>query len=175
MSDEAKRTDGGVDPKVWLRGADETPEAWANRLHEGVRGEAAKVDVLLNQVVTLEDDLANRIMSEFDDVLSDESRKFWRGQILANREEATAALIEFATAKRAAVGGNVRRPLHNRALARPVVSAAAGAGSPSAGSGQGVDGDDRAAKIRNRAHEISRAERVPFSAAFRRAERELAG
>ena len=37
------------------------------------------------------------------------------------------------------------------------------------------DTDDRAAKIRNRAHEISKAERVPFSAAFRRAEKELGG
>jgi hypothetical protein len=57
-----------------------------------------------------------------------------------------------------------------------LVPAAAGgaAAGPSTGSGQG-DTDDRAAKIRNRAHEISRAERVPFSAAFRRAEREMMG
>ena len=47
----------------------------------------------------------------------------------------------------------------------------AGGGAVAAAS----EADDRAAKIRNRAHEISRAERVPFSAAFSRAERELAG
>ena len=45
-----------------------------------------------------------------------------------------------------------------------------GAGQTGAG-----EGDDRAAKIRNRAHEISKAERVPFSTAFRRAEREIGG
>jgi hypothetical protein len=35
--------------------------------------------------------------------------------------------------------------------------------------------DDRAAKIRNRAQEISKADRVTFAAAFRRAELEVGG
>jgi hypothetical protein len=106
-------------------------------------------------------------MADFDAVVSDETREFWREQLLTNREPAMAALKEMQRAKAAGADGQNRRPLHNRATARPVVPSVAG------GSGVAGEADGQAAKIRNRAHEISRVERVPFSAAFRRAEREL--
>lgn len=158
-----------------------TPEQQIQDLANRLRFEKAKTEVLLGEVIALEDDLTNRCMAEFDAVVSDETREYWREQMLTNRAMATALLTELARAKQGLmVGGgeSTRRPLHNRALSRPVAPVAVGGGGasgPSTGSGQATGEDDRAAKIRNRAHEISRAERLPFSAAFRRAERELGG
>jgi hypothetical protein len=126
-----------------------------------------------------EDDLVNRHLAEFEGVISSESREFWAGQLLENREGALVALREFAQAKTEGRGARdeggeekqARRPLHNRATARPVPPGQGGA-SPSTGSGSA---DGRAVKIRNRAHEIAKAEGVAFSAAFRRAEKEVIG
>ena len=66
-----------------------------------------------------------------------------------------------------------KKPLHNRATARPVPPHSTGSGQ--AGQGDGADGDSKAVKIRNRAHEIAGAEKIPFGVAFRRAEREVVG
>jgi hypothetical protein len=136
-------------------------------LANALRMEQAKNKVLLDEVIALEDEVVNRCMADFDAVVSDETREFWREQLLTNREPAMVALKEMQRCRVSGVEGQGRRPLHNRATARPVVPSVAG------GSGVAGDADGQAAKIRNRAHEISKAERVPFSAAFRRAEREL--
>jgi hypothetical protein len=157
MSDEVKVKEGAA-----VETGD--PGLLANAL----RFEQAKNKVLLEEVMALEDEVVNRCMADFDAVVSDETREFWREQLLTNRDAATAALKEMQRGRVAGAEGT-RRPLHNRATARPVVPAVAG------GAAAGGDGDDRAAKIRNRAHEISKAERVPFSAAFRRAEKEMSG
>jgi hypothetical protein len=154
-------------------------------LANALKFEREKNKVLVEEVVALEDELVNRSMAEFDAIVTDETREFWREQLLTNRAAATVALNEMARVKSTAAdggggksgdpstnSGQARRPLHNRAVARPVVPAVAGG---AAGSGQPGDTDDRAAKIRNRAHEISKAESVAFSVAFRRAERELSG
>ena len=176
MSEKADgKTDGAADGAVDMA-------AQVERLTNSLRFEKAKNEVLLGEVIALEDEVVNRCMADFDAVVSDETREFWRGQLLTNREMATTALTELARAKQGlAAGGDgasTRRPLHNRAVARPMAPTAVGGGGagPSAGAGQVAGAaDDRAAKIRNRAHEISRAERVPFSAAFSRAEREISG
>ena len=60
-----------------------------------------------------------------------------------------------------------KKPLHNRATVRVVVPAGDGSGTP--------DAESKAVKIRNRAHEIAAAEKIPFGVAFRRAEREVIG
>ena len=175
------------------------------KLANALRFEQAKNQVLLDEVIALEDEIANRSLAEFEGVVSEETREFWREQLLANRDVATTALREMsrfvggrgdeergAVAPRAAPStssgqsgageglagqASTRRPLHNRATARPAVRAATG--SPVAGSAAGAgaagETDDRAARIRNRAQEISQLERVPFSAAFRRAEKEVGG
>ncbi len=143
-------------------------------LQNALRFEQEKNQVLLDEVVALEDALVNRQMAEFDAVISDATREFWREQLLANREKAEAALRELALAKsgggQSGGDGDGRRPLHNRATARPKARAADG-GQSGAGDGQ----ESTAVRIRNRAHEISKAEGVAFSAAFRRAEREVGG
>jgi len=152
-------------------------------LVNSLRFERAKNEVLLDEVVALEDEIVNRSLADFDEVVSDETREFWREQLLSNRAAATVALNELAEAKaggseQGAVGSGGRRPLHNRATARPRFRqglVAQGAPDPAAGAAGAGSGDERAAKIRNRAHDISRLERVPFSAAFRRAEKELSG
>jgi hypothetical protein len=142
--------------------------------------EQAKNKALVAEVIALEDEVVNRVMADFDAVVSDETREFWREQIVSNRAPAVAALTELANAKRGVSDGSggTKRPLHNRSQARPAVPAVGGGTvvSPAAGSGQaGNEPDERAAKIRNRAHEISRADRVAFPVAFRRAEMEIAG
>ena len=145
--------------------------AMLEEANASLASEQAKNVVLLNEVVALEDEIVNRCMADFDSVVSDESRTYWREQLLTNRKGATVALTELAAAKKAAVPavGAARPPMHNRTVARPVAPAAVGGG------GTGGDVAGKAAKIRNRAHEISDAERVPFSTAFRRAEMEIGG
>jgi len=135
-------------------------------LMNGLRFEREKNKVLLDEVIALEDALVNRQMAEFDAVISDETREFWREQLLANREKAETALRELAQAKVADGEGNRRRPLHNRSTARPVRPGDSDSGSVAEG---------KAVRIRNRAHELRKTEGIPFSTAFRRAEKEAGG
>ncbi len=132
--------------------------------------EKGKNKVLLDEVRKLEDEIVNRTVADFDAVISDQSREFWRGQLLSNRDAAIVALGELQLAKQGGVvgaDGATRRPIHNRAIARPVPPAVvAGA------AGDGV-ADAKAVKVRNRAHAIAKTERLAFSEAFRRAEREV--
>jgi hypothetical protein len=130
--------------------------------------------------------LVNRHLAEFEGVVTEKTKGFWAEQLVANRAGALAALGDLKavaeSGKGQAVDGKgeagsgkreeagTRKPLHNRAAARPVIPGV-GAGSPSTGSGSA---DGRAAKIRNRAQEIVAAEKIPFIVAFRRAEREVA-
>jgi hypothetical protein len=143
-------------------------------LANALRLEQAKNKVLLDEVIALEDVIVNRDMADFDAVVTDESRDFWREQLLTNRAAATVALKELAQAKAVQPPGpdSVRRPLHNRAISRPTPPATAA--NPAAPATP-ADSDDRAASIRNRAAELVKAERIPFSAAFRRAEKEFSG
>lgn len=134
-------------------------------LANALRFEQAKNKVLLDEVISLEDALVNRQMAEFDSVISDDTREFWREQLLANRDKAEAALRELVQAKGAAPDGSRRQPLHNRATSRPKPP---GSGDPGMAEGKAV-------KIRNRAHELCKTEGIPFSTAFRRAEKEICG
>lgn len=193
MSDEAKG-------KAAAEGTVDLEKADREELANALRLEQAKSQVLLDEVMALEDELVNRSLEEYEGILSDATREFWREQLLTNRAGAVAALNELAEAKEASgkrgagsggaagsthAGGagqagaaSTRRPLHNRSTLRPGVGAGRDyAGQPSGGSSSTGAGpaDGRAVKIRNRAHEIAKAERIPFSSAFRRAERELGG
>ena len=130
--------------------------------------EQEKNRVLLEQVVSLEEEVANRVLAQFDGAISDETRDFWKQQVLVNRGAAEKALKEMANVQRAKDDGGAGKPqpLHNRSGARQ--------GKPDGQSEHGAS-DSVAAKIRNRAQEISKNESVPFSVAFRRAEKELQG
>jgi len=140
-------------------------------------------DALQGKLKGAEDELVNRHLAEFEGVVTEKTKGFWTEQLLKNRQAALEALGDVA--KKRDEGGNLkpesektgakedssRRPLHNRATARPVIPGAVGVG-PSTGSGSS---EGRAVKIRNRAHEIAKGEGVAFSVAFRRAEKEICG
>ena len=142
-------------------------------LQEELAREKAKNAVLMEQDLDMEDNQADADVAAFDDVIPNDERDFWRGQLLENRETAVGVLTRMRN--RAAPGAAetapgkaapAAKPLHNRAEAKPAV-AEKGLGSPAATAG------DLAVKIRNRADQIAKADRVPYMDAFRRAEREL--
>ena len=54
--------------------------------------EREKNAVLLEQVVQLEDELVNRSMTEYAEVISEESRDFWKQQLVSNRMEPVVGL-----------------------------------------------------------------------------------
>jgi hypothetical protein len=142
-------------------------------------------DALQKEFKGAEDELVNRHLAEFEGVISEATKPFWAEQLLKNRELALTALGDIASLRQAGreepapasglpskegTQSATRRPLHNRATARPVIPGQGGASTGSAGSGSA---DGRAGKIRNRAHEIAKGEKIPFSVAFRRAEKEV--
>jgi len=163
--------------------------ATVEELANALRFEREKNKVLMDEVVGLEGELVNHRIAEYGDLIDAESRDFWRGQLLTNREQADKVLKAMAARTAAAAGrgagvvagaadgvaaGGVSagcevrpKPMHNRATAKPVQPGANGAAA--------VVDDGKAGQIRNRAHEICKAEGVPFSVAFRRAEREAQG
>ena len=166
MADEAKGVAGeGVDERV-------------KSLEEALSVEKAKNEVLMEQILKAENTLAEKDLEGFADVIPNEDRAFWRGQLLENREIATgmlnrmrervapapAAKAEASLAAPAAPAAAAPKPLHNREAApRPASAAGAPAASPA----------DKAAKIRNRAQEIARRDGCSFTVAFRAAENEM--
>ena len=165
MADEAKGAAGeGVDERV-------------KSLEEALSLEKAKNEVLMEQVLKSENTLAEKDLEGFADVIPNEDRAFWRGQLLENRENATGMLNRMrervtpapaakAEAAPAAPAATAPKPLHNRETAPRPASAA---GAPAASSA------DKASKIRNRAQEIARRDGCSFTVAFRAAEQENAG
>jgi hypothetical protein len=132
-----------------------------------------KYDGLIVNLKAVEGELVNRHMADFEGVISEVAKPFWAEQLVSNRAGALAALgdlrelAEKEEVTSAPGKETTRKPLHNRATARPA--------PPSQGDKTGADGDSKAVKIRNRAHEIAGAEKIPFGVAFRRAEREVIG
>ena len=136
-----------------------------------------KHDGLVANLKIVEGELVNRHLAEFEGVISEGAKPFWAEQLIQNRNGALAALgdlremagkgvIAPEPSKELTKDGG-RKPLHNRATARPI--------PPAQGDQTGAAGDSKAVKIRNRAHEIAKAEKIPFGVAFRRAEKEVIG
>lgn len=129
-----------------------------------------KYEALLSDAVAMEDKLTNRDLADFGDIVTPETEGFWREQILANREGAIAVLTQLRATKPPTLEvlppPAPRVPLRNRLSDQPR-SIATLAGAPPAGD------PASAAKIRNRAMEIRKSERVPYAEAFARAEKEL--
>ena len=161
-----------------MENANDGGNAEVDALQEQLMIERAKNDVLLEQVLKAEDCLADQDMEVFSDVIPNDDREFWRGQLLENRSGTLGVLTRIrnrAAVPDADTAGNAPgpqaapKPLHNREAAAKAVAARAG-GVP----GQApASGADRAAKLRNRAQEIARADSVSFTAAFARAEKEF--
>jgi phage I-like protein len=153
----------------------------ATELQNSLTALQGKYDGLIVNLKAVEGELVNRHLADFEGVISEVAKPFWAEQLVSNRAGALAALGDLKASRQEAVGsgqgadgsGQTRKPLHNRATARPVPPHSTGSGQ--AGQGDGADGDSKAVKIRNRAHEIAGAEKIPFGVAFRRAEREVIG
>ena len=144
-------------------------------LQNSLRDLQTKHDALVATLKTVEGELVNRHLAEFEGIVTEKSRDFWAAELISNRAGALTALAELASLRDAGgnaepekVGSTGPKPLHNRATARPVPPGQGAAGAR-------AEGESKAMKIRNRAHEIAKAEAVPFSVAFRRAEREVIG
>jgi len=170
MGEEVKKVEGGAGPEDRVKS-----------LEEALSVEKAKNEVLMEQILKSENTLAEKDVEGFTDVIPNEDRDFWRGQLLENREAAVGILNRMrervtpaakteATAAAAAVPPvavppvAVPKPMHNRETAKPAVAEKGAAG-----------GGDRASKIRNRAQEISRLNGCSFTVAFRAAEQEFGG
>ncbi len=151
-------------------------EARVKSLEEALALEKAKNEVLMEQILKSETTLADKDIEGYADVIPNEDRDFWRGQLLENRDSAVGVLnrmrerVTPAPAAKAGEGspaagaGQAPKPLHNREAApRPNSGQAAPATAPG----------DRAAKIRNRAQEIARKDGCSFTVAFRCAEQEM--
>ena len=78
MADEAKGTEG-VEERV-------------KSLEEALSLEKAKNEVLMEQILKSENTLAEKDIEGFADVIPNEDRDFWRGQLLENREAAVGIL-----------------------------------------------------------------------------------
>ena len=137
-------------------------------LKNSVTALQTKHDGLVTALQASQAELVNRDLADFEAVITPASKAFWSAQLLANRAGTVATLTELATALaaegEAPAAPTARKPLHNRAAARPVI--------PPVGGGAAGAGTADAAKIRNRAHEIAKSEGIAFSTAFRRAEKE---
>ena len=172
MADEAKGAAGeGVDERV-------------KSLEEALSLEKAKNEVLMEQILKSENTLAEKDIEGFADVIPNEDRDFWRGQLLENREAAVGILnrmrgrVAPVVKSEVAVAAGavppvavppvaVPKPLHNRETAKPAVAEKGAAGAPAASPA------DKAAKICNRAQEIARSRGCSFTVAFRAAEQEM--
>lgn len=191
MSDEAKPAGAGELDLNAIRGQLNLPETAGEKeiigaLLQVIAAINAKYEQLLQDSVAVEQQVANRDLADFADVVPDEAKPFWTEQLLANRETTLAILTGLRAAKstpppppdlgprssdlvRPPSSPDPRplSPLRNRlpaAAPRPVADLAHPA--------PGAD-DARAVAIRNRAHEIRNREGVPFVIAFARAEREI--
>ena len=132
-----------------------------------------KYEGLLQDAVAMEDSVLNRDLADYSDVIDEQTQPFWKEQILQNRTMALQALDTLRqrmTPEPAPEPPPEERviPLRNRlaAIERTVSNVA----EPVATT---PERDMAAFKIRNRAHEIAKAEGVPFIIAFARAEGEF--
>jgi len=143
-------------------------------LREALALERAKNEILLEQILKAEDEIADADVEEFSDVIPNEDRDFWRERILENREGSIGFLTRLRN-RTAAPDGKAAgaapaaapKPLHNRETAK------VGAARPA--DGLAAPAALKANLVCNRAQEIARRDNCSFTVAFRRAETELAG
>jgi len=138
-----------------------TPEQWRD-IQAALANARTEVEATKTELANARATQADRELAEFAGLV-DKSWEFWKQQLLQNREQTLAVLRDLVALRAGAkpelpVVAPVVAPLHNRQTVRPAVA------------GQT---ESAAVRIRNRAQEISKAEGVPFSAAFRRAEAEI--
>lgn len=162
--DPEKDDDSMIDDCLKNSLSDDDEEEMANRI---IAGDAAVKELETIRNSRVDSDLkayANRIGD------SEESKAFWRPQLLANRDNTIKVIEKMPAAESKSKGG--KEPLHNRESA----------GQPGDLNGQGSakkGRDKNAVAIRNRATELQNSARnlgqtLSFSQAFRQAQTESA-
>lgn len=124
-----------------------------------------KYETLLAEAAGNDADVANRTLAEYADRIPAGTEDFWRDSLLTNRADTIAALEAMQPPAPAATPAPAPTPLANRIQAPnrdPNPAATAPTPADSA----------RAATITNRAHEIMREQRIPFTRAFAKAQAE---
>lgn len=153
-----------------------------------IAGLQYKYDALLADAVEMEDKVANRVLDDFQDVVVNDTREFWRDSYLENRDKTIETLTHLRNSKRspslsilppvvpdatpaaAPVSpppAQEHTPLFRNRSINPVRSIAQLSGE-NPQSNQSV-----AVQIRNRAQAIRAAEKVSYINAFARAEKEF--
>ncbi len=174
-------------------GSAEEAAAEIGRLQEALNFERMKNQVLIEQLISLEDQIAAGDAEKFADVIPEEDKEYWAGQLVSNRESAIGALERIrnrmaqlsvppsanpapavpaaapaapaaAPAVPAAAPAAPPKPLHNRSAKAAVAGPGAERGGPDAA---------RCSRIANRSRELVRSHGISFDAAWRRAEAEL--
>ena len=140
-------------------------------LVEVITAQQQQIDQLTSDAATLASKLSNRDLADFADIIPPEAKTFWEEQLMLNREVALETLEGMRALKPAAPAAvappaPVRVPLSNRLAAspKPVVELAGGSTTAD---------NNRAVAIRNRAHELTKFEKIPWGEAFARAEKEI--
>jgi len=124
--------------------------------------EQDKNAVLIQQIVEAEDNIANREVEAYSDVIDAEDQPYWRERLIENRNATLAVLNRMKTKSEGPIEKEFvpakARPLHNRTEAPDP--------SPR-------QGEEMALKMRNRAQEIVKKDGCGYLVAFRRAEAEF--
>lgn len=136
--------------------ADQINEALDNLIKEDA------VEEMENTIQQLGTELVNRDLETYAAVIKD--REAVKAQLLANRA-GTLKLLEGLKLQAAPEGR--KTPVFNRENAGTPGSV--GNNKPAQDNGEAA----RAAKIRNRAHELERSEKLPWQQAFKKAESEF--
>lgn len=128
-----------------------------------------KYDALLGDAIALEDNVANRDLADFEDLITPETREFWKEQLLRNREASLGVLAGLRKVREEAAKPSPAtepKPLFRNRLVTTRTVAELAEEQPAAST-------TRAVKIRNRAQEIRSTEKIPYALAFARAEKEI--
>jgi len=154
-------------------GSAEEAMAEIGRLREALAFERMKNQVLVEQLITLEDQIAAGDAEKFADVIPEEDKAYWAEQLVTNREAAIGALERLRNRVAQAVvspapapAAPAPKPLHNRAAKVAVAEGTAPGGAADAA---------RCSRIANRSRGTGGAHGISFDAAWRRAEAELGG
>ena len=189
-----------MDGQEVVVGSAEEAAAEIGRLQEALNFERMKNQVLVEQLISLEDQIAAGDAERFADVIPEEDKEYWAGQLVSNRESAIGALERI----RNRMAQVAVPPAADPAPAVPAVAPAAPAAAPAApaagpaapaaapaappkplhnrsakaavaepGAERGGPDAARCSRIANRSRELVRSHGISFDAAWRRAEAEL--
>ena len=126
----------------------------------------SKYDELSSQAAQFQDNMANRQVADFADIIAPEHVPYWKEQFITNTAAATAALTDLRNrAAKPPPSSAPVAPLRSRLADTPPTVQDLVAGPKSADA-------VRANLIRNRAHNIRKTEGVSWLIAFTRAEKE---